>query len=116
MILKFFKKEGKNKLVIKALSENYGIGYKQACLILDKIGLSKKYTVENLKENDFNRISKIIEKHFLIEDQLKKKKQEDIKRLKKIKTYKGVRHSLGLPVRGQRTCSNARTQKKRRSR
>src|SRR3972149_3129666 len=68
---------------------------------------------KNMTEEEINRIQKVLEE-YVIEGDLRRRVEENVKRLKAIKSYRGFRHSMGLPVRGQRTRSNARTKRGRR--
>lgn len=97
-----------------ALTKFYGIGWKTSGKILDAIGVDKHKRVKDLHEDDMKKISGEIEKSMLVEGELREKLNDDIKRLREIVSYRGVRHMRGLPVRGQRTKSNGRTKKGKR--
>ena len=100
-----------NKPVRIGLTTIYGIGFKQASDICDKIGISPSIRIYQLKDFEIHEISKLLKNSFLIEGDLRKETHLNIKRLVNISSYRGVRHRLGLPVRGQRTHTNARTRK-----
>jgi small subunit ribosomal protein S13 len=100
-----------NKRVDIALTYIYGIGVPLSRRILQqtKIALDKK--VRDLTEQEITALRKEIETKYQVEGDLRRKVSNDIARLKTIKCYRGVRHTVGLPVRGQKTRSNARTWK-----
>jgi len=100
-----------HKRVEVGLTYIYGIGRPKSRTILDyvKVDLNKK--VKDLSPEELNRIRKHIESEEMVEGDLKKKINTDIKRLMDINCYRGRRHKKGLPVRGQRTKTNARTRK-----
>lgn len=89
----------------------YGIGQKKACEILRATGINPDLRVEKLTEDDATKIRDYIDKHIEVEGDLRRKVGLNIKRLKEINCYRGKRHRLGLPVRGQKTKTNARTRK-----
>ena len=89
----------------------YGIGRSKANKILEEAKVDKDKKVKDLTEEEINRIRQIIEKREKIEGELRKEVAMHIKRLIDIGCYRGLRHKRGLPVRGQRTRSNARTRK-----
>lgn len=97
-----------------ALTLFYGIGWKKAEEILKKAGIDKKKRVGQLSEDELRNISNIIDKNYDVEGDMRQKISEDIKRLKETNSYRGIRHVKGLPVRGQRTRSNARTKRGKR--
>jgi small subunit ribosomal protein S13 len=86
----------------------YGIGVSSAHKILDKVGIDYGKRAKDLTTDEENKIREIIEKT-LIEGNLKREISANIKRLKDIKSYRGIRHMKHLPVRGQRTKTNSRT-------
>ncbi|GBC76314.1 30S ribosomal protein S13 [bacterium HR07] len=100
-----------NKRIEVALTYIYGIGQPLSRRILQqtKIPLDKK--VRDLTEQEITALRREIETKYQVEGDLRRKVQNDIARLKTIKCYRGVRHTVGLPVRGQKTRSNARTWK-----
>jgi len=86
----------------------YGIGISSACKILDKVNIDHGKKAKDLTLDEENSIRSIVEK-ILIEGNLKREIAANIKRLKDIKSYRGIRHMKRLPVRGQRTKTNSRT-------
>lgn len=93
-----------------ALQTLYGIGHSRAILILEKAKIKPEKRPKELTPDEENSIRKVIE-GFKIEGDLKREVSGNIKRLKDIKSYRGVRHLKGLPVHGQRTKSNSRTRR-----
>ncbi len=100
-----------NKRVQIGLTYIYGIGRSRATSILSEAQVSPDVRVRDLDEAQLNRIRQIIEGQGEVEGDLRKRVQMDIKRLMDIGCYRGLRHRRGLPVRGQRTHTNARTRK-----
>lgn len=100
-----------NKKIEISLTYIYGIGRSTAKKILESTGIDGNKRVKELKEEEIGRIAAFIQKNYSIEGDLKKEVTENIKRLIDINAYRGTRHRLSLPVRGQRTRSNARTRK-----
>lgn len=92
-----------------ALTAVYGIGRSRAQKILDEVGVDYGRLPKDLTTDEENNIRKIIEDSYQIEGNLKRAVSANVKRLKDIGAYKGMRHSRGLPVRGQRTKTNSRT-------
>ncbi len=101
----------KNKRIEIALTYIYGIGLSSSFKILKEANVDPSIKVKDLKDQEVERIRKIIEKNYKVEGALKVEVSENIKRLKEIQSYRGIRHIKGLPVRGQRTRTNARTRK-----
>lgn len=99
------------KRVEVALTYIYGIGRSLSRKILEKTGVDPDKRVHELTEAEIAELRKEIENNYLVEGDLRRKVKADIDRLKQIKCYRGIRHLVGLPVRGQRTRSNARTWK-----
>jgi len=89
----------------------YGIGRSSATKILKAAGVSPDKRVKDLKEDEIIHLREIIERDFKVEGELRKGISMNIKRLMDIGTFRGLRHRKGLPVRGQRTRTNARTRK-----
>lgn len=89
----------------------YGIGPKRALEILQKANIEPQVRANKLTEEEISRIAGIIESDFVVEGQLRRQVQQNIARLREIRCYRGLRHIRGLPVRGQRTRTNARTRK-----
>ena len=99
------------KRIEVALTYIFGIGATMSRRILDEAGVSSETRARDLTEDELSRISATIDKGYEIEGQLRRRVQQDVSRLKKIGAYRGLRHIRGLPVRGQRTRTNARTRK-----
>ncbi len=99
------------KRVEVGLTYIYGIGRPKSRAILDLVKVDINTKVKDLSPEELNRIRKHIESEEMVEGDLKKKVNTDIKRLMDINCYRGRRHKKGLPVRGQRTKTNARTRK-----
>lgn len=100
-----------NKNIDCALTYIYGIGNTLSRKILTEAGIKFEAKVKDLNEDDINKIRDIIGKSIKVEGELRSQKTADIKRLMEIGSYRGLRHKRGLPVRGQRTITNARTRK-----
>jgi small subunit ribosomal protein S13 len=100
-----------NKPIHIGLTAIFGIGRSTAVKILDKVNIEKGKRVKDLTNEEVDKIRHLIEGEYKIEGELKSRIRQDINRLKDIKCYRGVRHKKGLPVRGQRTRTNARTRK-----
>ena len=94
-----------------ALTYVFGIGRPTAQRICDELGLSRDTRVRDLTEDEVNRIRVWIDQNATVEGDLRRDVQQDIKRKIEIGCYQGIRHRKGLPVRGQRTHTNARTRK-----
>ena len=101
----------KNKRVQIGLTYIYGIGRSTADQILAGTGVNPDTRVKDLSEEDVAKLRDYIDKHCIVEGDLRRNVALDIKRLVEIGCYRGVRHRKGLPVRGQRTKTNARTRK-----
>ncbi|HIF39186.1 MAG TPA: 30S ribosomal protein S13 [Gemmatimonadetes bacterium] len=99
------------KLVKVALTYIYGIGSKRAELILEETGVDPEIRAVSLTDADVNKLRTEIEKKYKVEGALRTEVSMNIKRLMDIGSYRGLRHRKGLPVRGQRTHTNARTHK-----
>jgi small subunit ribosomal protein S13 len=100
-----------NKRIEVGLTYIYGIGRSRANKILGEAHISADRRVRELTEEEVNRIRTVIDQQGSVEGDLRKQIQMDIKRLMDIGCYRGLRHRRGLPVRGQRTHTNARTRK-----
>jgi small subunit ribosomal protein S13 len=101
----------KNKRMEIALTYIYGIGRSKAREILQKAGVSLDTKTDQLVDSEITSIRNIIDKDHKVEGDLRREVSMSIKRLMDIGTYRGLRHRRGLPVRGQRTGTNARTRK-----
>ena len=100
-----------NKKIKVALTYIYGIGNTSAMKILKKAGVDPEKRTHELTDHEIDAIKKIVENEYKVEGALRMEVSENIKRLIRIKCYRGIRHEKGLPVRGQRTRTNARTRK-----
>jgi len=101
----------RNKHMDRALTYIYGIGLTSARKILDKADLPYQMNSDDLSGDDVTRIRKIIEADYVVEGDRRREVAMDIKRLVDLGSYRGRRHRQGLPCRGQRTKTNARTRK-----
>lgn len=101
----------REKRVEVALTYIFGIGRSSSRRILSEANVSTDVRVKNLTEDEINRIRRVIEEQFKVEGDLRRDVGMNIKRLMDIGSYRGLRHRRGLPVRGQRTHTNARTRK-----
>ncbi len=97
-----------------ALTYIYGIGRSRANKILEEAGVDKDLKVSDWNDDQFAKVRKIIGDNFKVEGELRSEIQLNIKRLMDIGSYRGIRHRIGLPVRGQSTKNNARTRKGKR--
>ena len=100
-----------NKRIEIGLTYIYGIGRSQANKILNAAGVSVNTKVRELNDDEVNKIRKVIEEQYRVEGDLRKEISFNIKRLMEVGSYRGLRHRRGLPTRGQRTHTNARTRK-----
>jgi len=100
-----------NKRVIIALQYIHGIGPKVAADIMTKTGLAEDRRVNQLTDSEVLQIREVIDSDLLVEGDLRRETSMNIKRLMDLGCYRGLRHRRGLPVRGQRTSTNARTRK-----
>ena len=101
----------KNKHMDRALTYIYGIGLTSARKILDAVDLPHTMNSDDLSGDDVNRIRTVIESDYVVEGDRRREVSMDIKRLMDLGCYRGRRHRQGLPVRGQKTKTNARTRK-----
>jgi len=101
----------KNKRMEIALTYIYGIGRTTAQKILEKAGVDANVKTDNLADAEITSIRNIIDKDHKVEGDLRREVSMDLKRLMDLGTYRGLRHRKGLPVRGQRSHTNARTRK-----
>lgn len=97
-----------------ALQSVYGIGRTRALEILNRVGIDPESRPDNWTEDEARAVRKVVEEEYVVEGPLRTEVQLSIKRLMDIVCYRGLRHRKGLPVRGQRTKTNARTRKGRR--
>ncbi len=105
----------RNKKLLWALTYIYGIGLTSSKKILEATGIDPDKRTDDLTEDDINRLREEIEKNYQVEGDLRRKVGMDIKRLQEINCYRGQRHRRGLPCRGQRTKTNAKTRRGRKA-
>lgn len=101
----------RDKHIWVSLQYLYGIGPELSKRILDGIGISHDTKADSLTEEEVNRIREVIDKEYTVEGELRKEINLNIKRLIEIGSYRGIRHRRSLPVRGQRTRTNARSRR-----
>ena len=101
----------RDKRIEIGLTYIYGIGRTKAKEILDKTGVNPDVRVKDLTEDDIGKLRDVIDKEYIVEGDVRRATALNIKRLIEINCYRGKRHRTGLPVRGQRTKTNARTRK-----
>lgn len=102
-----------NKRTVISLTYLYGIGNHVAQEICGRLGLDPNKRARELTEDEIGRLNALLQSEYVVEGDLRRQVQNNIKRLISIHCYRGTRHRLGLPVRGQRTSTNARTRKGR---
>jgi small subunit ribosomal protein S13 len=100
-----------NKRVLIALQYIHGIGPRKADEIMEKVGLPMERRVSQLTDQEVLQIREVIDRDYMVEGDLRRETAMNIKRLMDLGCYRGLRHRRGLPVRGQRTHTNARTRK-----
>ena len=100
-----------NKRVEIGMTYVYGIGRSTSNEMLSKLGISPYTYVRDLTEDDVSKLRDLIETDYTVEGDLRRERSQNIKRLMEIGCYRGIRHRRGLPVRGQKTKTNARTRK-----
>ena len=100
-----------NKRVVIALQYIHGIGQKNAAEIIEKVKIPNDRRVNQLSDQEVLQIREVIDRDYLVEGDLRRETGMNIKRLMDLGTYRGMRHRRGLPMRGQRTRTNARTRK-----
>jgi small subunit ribosomal protein S13 len=100
-----------NKRVLIALTYIHGIGRAKAQQIVDKVGIPEAKRVNQLSDDEVLKIRELIDRDYHVEGDLRREVAMNIKRLMDLGCYRGLRHRRGLPVRGQRTHTNARTRK-----
>ena len=100
-----------NKRIVIALQYIYGIGGAKAHEILDKVSIPESRRVSQLTDQEVLQLREVIDRDYMVEGDLRREVAMNIKRLMDLGCYRGLRHRRGLPVRGQRTHTNARTRK-----
>ncbi len=103
-----------NKRLEISLTYLYGVGLMRSKEIIAKLNLNPDMRARELTEDVIGRINQLLQSEYVVEGDLRRQVQNNIKRLISIHAYRGTRHRVGLPVRGQRTSTNARTRKGRR--
>lgn len=103
----------REKRIEAALPYLYGIGWTRSHIILAEAKVEPGKRAKDLTEEELSRITSIIQKNYVIEGDLRREVQQNIRRHMEVGTYRGLRHRKGLPVRGQRSKTNARTRKGR---
>lgn len=101
----------RNKRIEVALTYIYGIGFPTSKRILQEAGINPDKKANDLTEEEIAKLREIIENNYKVEGDLRREVSQNIRRLIDLGTYRGLRHRYGLPVRGQRTRTNARTRK-----
>lgn len=99
------------KKVLCALTYIYGVGVTTSAKIIKEAQINAEKRVKDLSETEIEKIRKVLTQNYKVEGDLRLEVTQNIKRLKEINSYRGVRHTKGLPVRGQRTKTNARTKR-----
>ena len=102
-----------NKRAEISLTYLYGIGRSLSCKILDKLGIDRNKRMKDLSDPEIRKLQEEIEEHYQVEGDLRRIEGLNVKRLIEINCYRGIRHRKGLPLRGQRTRTNARTRRGR---
>jgi len=100
-----------NKRVEIGMTYVYGIGRSTSNEMLNKLGISPDTYVRDLTEDEVSKLRDLIDSDYVVEGDLRRERSQNIKRLMEIGCYRGLRHRRGLPVRGQKTKTNARTRK-----
>ena len=100
-----------DKQVQYSLTYLYGLGLHSSREVCDKLGIDTTRVAKELGEDELGQIAALLERDYTCEGPLRRQVTQNISRLREIKSYRGIRHRVGLPVRGQRTKTNARTRK-----
>jgi small subunit ribosomal protein S13 len=100
-----------DRATVVSLTYLYGVGPQSARDLCHKAGISPKTLAKDLLEDEVARLAALLDKDYVVEGQLRRQVSQNITRLRDISCYRGIRHRRGLPVRGQRTRTNARTRK-----
>jgi small subunit ribosomal protein S13 len=100
-----------DKQIQYSLTYLYGVGLYLAREICEKLSIDPTRRASDLSEEELSRISTMLERDYTVEGPLRRQIAQNISRLREIRSYRGIRHRVGLPVRGQRTKTNARTRK-----
>ena len=100
-----------DKPTLVSLTYLYGVGLKTLRELCHNAGVDPQRKARELADDELSRLAALLERDYVVEGPLRRQLQQNINRLRDIKCYRGIRHRLGLPVRGQRTRTNARTRK-----
>ena len=100
-----------DKQIQYSLTYLYGVGLNTAREACDKLSIDPARPAREIDDEELSRIAALLERDYLVEGPLRRQTTQNISRLREIKAYRGLRHRMGLPVRGQRTKTNARTRK-----
>ena len=100
-----------DKPAVHSLAYLYGVGHQTARELCHKAGIDPAKKARELADDELGRLTALLERDYVVEGPLRRQVQQSINRLRDIKCYRGLRHRHGLPVRGQRTRTNARTRK-----
>lgn len=100
-----------DKPTVVSLTYIFGVGPRVARELCNKAGISQDRKARELADDELSRLAALLERDYVVEGPLRRQTQQNISRLRDIKCYRGIRHRVGLPVRGQRTRTNARTRK-----
>ena len=100
-----------NRPTVIALTYLYGVGPKTSRDLCHKAGIDPQTRARDLREDELGRLAALLDKDYIVEGQLRRQVSQNVSRLRDIGCYRGLRHRRGLPVRGQRTRTNARTRK-----
>lgn len=100
-----------DKQIQYSLTYLYGVGLNVARDVCEKLGIDPTRPASDIQEEDLGRIAALLERDYTVEGPLRRQVAQNISRLREIKSYRGMRHRAGLPVRGQRTKTNSRTRK-----
>jgi small subunit ribosomal protein S13 len=100
-----------DKQIQYSLTYLYGVGLYRAREVCEKLGIDPTRPASDIHEDEIGQIAALLEREYTVEGPLRRQVTQNISRLREIKAYRGIRHRVGLPVRGQRTKTNARTRK-----
>lgn len=100
-----------DKVTVISLTYLYGVGPKTSQALCHKAGIDPQRKARDLADDELSRLATLLERDYVVEGPLRRQMQQNVNRLRDIKCYRGIRHRMGLPVRGQRTRTNARSRK-----
>ena len=100
-----------DKAAVVSLTYLFGVGQQTSRDLCHKAGINPQMRARDLADDELGRLAALLERDYVVEGPLRRQLQQNITRLRDVKCYRGVRHRVGLPVRGQRTRTNARTRK-----